>query len=152
MRLFRSVALILALAISAGACRHNAPLLVGQGALAVAQSIETLSNAGKQLQEAAVLPTAVALGFQERLLVVNDKLKPLPDILRTIDRLQEAGDPMNTEAERAIAILTVVSQDISVVIAGVPVSDASKQLIDLVRAADQTVSAVLTQVARVRGN
>lgn len=137
--------------IGTGCAGHRAPILVGQAGLATAQSIEKLSDAGKQLQQAGVLPVAAALGFQERLLQVNEKLKELPNILRTIDRLQEAGNPTAGEVDRAVAVLTVVSQDVSVVIAGVPLSEATGQLITLVRAADKTISDILVGVAQIRG-
>lgn len=148
--LSRSLTLLLVLSFSA-ACVHNPPILVGQSALAAADSIGKLSTAAKQLEQAAVLPPAAALNFQRALLAVNDKLLPLPDILRTIDRLQKAGSSSASETDRAIAILTVAGQDISVVVAGVPVSDATKALIDLIRAAEQTIQSVLVEVAKIRG-
>lgn len=147
----KKIALILTL-LTVPACAGNrAPILVGNAAVAVADSIGQLSEAGRQLQEAGVLPVAVALGFQEKLLAANERLKPLPDILRTVDDLQKAGSSTTEPVDRAIAILTVVGQDISVVIGGVPASEATGRLIDLVRAAQQAVSGVLVEVAKIRG-
>lgn len=146
------VILALTLALGGTACAgHKVPILVGQSALATAQSIERLSDAGRQLEQASILPTAVALGFQKQLLAVNDKLRPLPALLETVDRLQQAGSSTIAETDRAIAILTVIGQDISVVVGGVPVSDATRALIDLVRAAQQTIQTVTIEVAKIKG-
>jgi hypothetical protein len=150
-RYFVVLSLALTLAVAPACAGHRAPILVGQSALAAAQGIERLSDAGKQLEEAAVLPTAVALNFQKLLLSANDRLKPLPDILRTIDRLQQAGETTGSDVDKAIAILTVVGQDISVVIQGVPLSDATARLIELTRAAQQTVQTILVEVSKIRG-
>lgn len=150
--MLKKLTLVLCLAFTATSCANKrAPILVGQSAVAIASSIEQLTNAGKQLQEASVMPTAVALNYQRALLAVNDKLKPLPDILRTIDNLETAGSSSASEVDRAIAILTVVGQDISVVVAGVPVSEATTTLINLVRTAQKTVQDVLIQVAQIKG-
>jgi len=144
--------LVLTLILPFNACAgHKAPILVASSALATAQGIERLSAAGKQLTDAAVLPPAVALGFQQKLLSANEKLKPLPDLLRTIDRLQVAGESTASNTDRAIAILQVVGQDISVVVAGVPVSQATDALIDLVRAAQKTIQDILIEVSRIQG-
>lgn len=135
-----------------GACAgKNAPILVAQSGIIVADSVGKISDAAKQLQQAQVLPATAALGLQEALLQVNTKMEPLPALLRTIDNLQKAGSSTTVETDRAIALLTVVSQDISVVLAGVPVAGTAQQLITLVRAADKTVSDVLTEVAKIRG-
>lgn len=137
--------------VGTGCAGKNAPILVAQSGIIVADSVGKISDAAKQLQQAQVLPAAAALGLQEALLQVNTKMAPLPALLRTIDNLQKAGSSTTVETDRAIALLTVVSQDISVVLAGVPVAGTAQQLITLVRAADKTVSDVLTEVAKIRG-
>jgi len=146
--IFLSSALVVTPACSA---THQAPILVGQTALAVASSIERLSITGRQLQEAAILTPAAALGFQRALLAVNTQLQPLPDLLRTIDALQQAGASTTSQVDRAIAILSVAGQNISVVIAGVPLSETTEVLIGLVRTAQKTVTDVLIEVAKIKG-
>lgn len=144
-------AIVAAALIGGGCANHRAPILVGQSALAVSSSIERLSTAGRQLEQASIISAQQALGYQRALLAVNEQMKPLPELLRTVDRLQQAGDSTASETDRAIAILQVVGQDISVVVAGIPVSEATRNLIDLIRAAQKTVSDVLVEVAKIRG-
>lgn len=146
------VSLSLVLALSSGACAgKRIPILVGNSAVAVADVIGQLNVVGKQLTDASVIAPTVNLHFQQTLLAANNKMKPLPDILRTVDRLQKASQPTGSETAQAIAILTVVGQDISVVIAGVPVSDSTKVLIELIRSAQQTVQTVLIEVGKIQG-
>jgi hypothetical protein len=148
-----SIIIVLALLIPAINCTsatQRAPILVAQTGLAVARSIGELSAAVKQLQQASILPAAAALRLQETLLAINTKLEPLPGILRTIDAAQTAGDAAQTDVDRAIAVLQVVSADISTVLVGVPVAETTKVLIDLVRTAQTTVSTVLVEIARLK--
>lgn len=147
----KRVFLTLLLVGSVACAGHRAPLLVADASNATADTIQQLSTAGAQLVDAKVLPPNVALSFQGKLKAVNDQLRPLPDILRTIDRLQVAGDPTASETDRAIAILTVVGQDISVVVAGVPLSETTSKLIDLIRASQKTVQTTLIEVAKLKG-
>ena len=148
----RRLCLALVLAVSLSSCAGNpAPILVANSAVAVADSVAAISNAGKQLQQAAVLSVPINTALQQQLLAINTRMQPLPDLLRTIDRLQQAGSMSVSEVEKAIAILQIVGQDISVTIGGVPMSDATKVLIDLVRAAQKTVQTVLIEVAKIRG-
>lgn len=128
----------------------RAPVLVAQTGVALADSVGAISKATEQLEKASVLPAAAALSVQEGLLKANTSLKPLPDILRTIDAAQKAGDSASTDVEKAIAILKVVAPDISVLLAGVPITEGTKALIELVRAAQGTVTTVLLEVARLR--
>lgn len=146
---FRICVLIVALTLSACA-HHNPAIVVGQSGLAVAKSIGTLQDATKALT-GPVIPASVALSIQERLVAANDRLRPLPDILRTIDRLQQAGQSAGTEVDKAIAILTVAGQDISIVLAGVPLSTETRALIDAVTTAQKVVQSLLIEVARIKG-
>jgi hypothetical protein len=150
----RSLVLVVVLALTpllSGCAGHRAPILVAQSAVAMADIIGQVSTAGKNLTDAAVLTPAINLNLQKTLLGINDKMQPLPELLRTVDRLQQAGDPTQSETDRVIAILTVIGEDISVVVGGVPISDATKVLIDLVRAAQKTVSTVLVEVGKIKG-
>jgi len=128
----------------------RAPVLVAQSGVALTGSIGQVSDAAAALQKASILPAAAALQLQEGLLAVNSALKPLPDILRTIDAAQKAGAAQQGDVEKAIAILQAVSPQISVLLAGVPVNETTKQIIALVRAAQATVTSVLLEVAKLR--
>lgn len=144
-------ALVLACSLACTTAGNRAPILVAQSGLAVSQSISQVSTAAEQLQKASVLPAAANLRVQETLLAINGKLKPLPDLLRTIDAAQKAGQSGGTTVDQAIGILQVVSTDLSGVLAGVPVAETTKALIELVRAAQTTVTNVLVEVARIKG-
>lgn len=151
-----AVALVIALVFAPGstACSsagNKAPILVANVGLGVAQSIGQISAATKQLNEAAGLPTASALRIQEGLLAVNTKLTPLPGILRAIDAAQKAGGTApGNNVDAALAILEAVSGDVATLLAGVPVNDTTKALIELVRAAQKTTTTVLIEVAKLK--
>lgn len=134
-----------------GVTMAKAPELVAKAGLGVSQSIGEISGTVKQLNQAAGLPSAVALRIQEGLLAANTKLAPLPDILRAIDAAQTAAKtPGATDVDKAIGILTAVSGDIATLLAGVPVNDTTKALIDLVRAAQTTTTTVLVEIAKLK--
>ena len=143
--------LVIMAGMFASACAGNkAPIFVAQSGLAVAQSIGAIQDSVKKLTDAKVLTPEQALPVQERLLKLNDRVKPLPDLLRTIDNLQQAGSSTTDQVDRAIALLKVVGQDLSVTIGGVPVAQTTQPLIDLILAAQETVMTTLAEVARVR--
>ena len=145
--------LILAATLSTGAScpgGARAPILVAQSGVALTASIGQISEAASALTKANVLPAASALQLQERLLTLNTALKPLPDLLRTIDAAQKAGQSPAGDVERALAILQVVSPQISVLLAGVPIAASTQQIITLVRTAQQTITTVLLEVAKLR--
>ncbi len=134
------------------ACAGNkAPVLVGQIGLATSQSIERVSEGSRQLREAGNMPATVDVNVQGALKAINAKLEPLPEILRSIDRLQIANDSTATLTNRAIAILEEVGQDVSVVIAGVPVGQATQKLLELVRAAQKAIQTTMIEVAKIQG-
>lgn len=135
-----------------GLTTARAPVLVAQAGLGVAQGIGTISEATKQLNQAAGLPAATALHIQEGLLAINGKLAPLPTALRAIDAAQKAGSSApGSDVDKAVAILSAVSGDIATLLAGVPINDATKALIDLVRAAQAVTTTVLVEVAKLKG-
>lgn len=129
----------------------RAPILVGQSGVAITQIIGQLSDAGAALQKAGTLPTAAALHFQEALLSVNTKLKPVPDALRAIDAAQKAGTATTGPVDQVLAILQAVAPELATLLAGVPIDATTKALIDLVRTAQTTVQTVLVEVARLKG-
>ncbi len=154
MKRIRSLALCLALAVaplSLGCSNNRAPVLVAQTGVAVSQSIGNISSAAAQLEKAGTLPTAAALNVQQTLLKANTALKPLPDILRTIDAAQKAGDSVEGDVDKAIAILQVVSPEIATVLAGVPVAETTRAFVDLVRAAQQAVTTATIELAKLKG-
>lgn len=133
-----------------GLTAQKAPVLVAKAGLGVAQSIGAISDTVKQLNQAAGLPAAAALKIQEGLLTVNTKLAPLPGILRAIDAAQTAGTGPGTNVDKAIGILEAVSGDVATLLAGVPVNETTKALIDLVRAAQTTTTTVLVEIAKLK--
>jgi hypothetical protein len=141
-----------AIASTAASCPKTPAVLVGQSGLAVAQSIGQLQSAVKQLTDQKALPPPVALAVQEKLLELNGHVAKLPELLRTIDTLTQASQNAAGPIDQAVAILTVVSQDLSVTIAGVPLAPTTEVLIKLIRAAQQTVTTTLLEVAKLRGD
>lgn len=138
--------------ISAPACAgKKIAVVVGQAGLSVTQGIGQLQVTTKQLTDSGVIPAPVALKVQEKLLALNDKAKPLPDILRRIDALSKAGSVDGTLVDQAISVLTVLATDMSVVIQGVPVSDAAKALLDVVVATQKTIATTLIEIAKLKG-
>lgn len=144
------VALLVA-PLSVACSNHKAPVLVAQTGIAVSQSIGNISNAAAQLEKAGALPTAAALHVQDSLLKANTALKPLPDLLRTIDAAQKAGDAVEGDVDKAIAILQVVSPEIATVLAGVPVAETTRAFVDLVRAAQTAVTTATIELAKLKG-
>lgn len=139
------------LALACGSTIARVPIIVGQAGVAVTDSLGRISDATAQLQKAGTLPTASALRVQETLLQINTALQPLPDLLRVIDAAQQAGQiAAPGDVERAIAILQAVAPRISTLLAGVPATDTTKQLITFVSAAQQSVTTVLLEIAKLR--
>lgn len=140
------------LATTAASCpKEKAPILLGQAGLAVVNAIGEIQVATKQLTDAKILPPATALSVQEKLGALNDQVKPLPGLLRTIDAAQKAGNADLSTLERAIAVLEVVSADLSVVLGGVPVEATTVKVIALVREAQKTTTTILIEIAKLRG-
>ena len=128
----------------------RAPILVGQTGLSIVQSIGTLQITVKQLTDAKILSPQAALAVQQALLAANDRLKPLPDLLRTIDAAQKAHDPTASIADQTIAILTAVSTDLVGLLPNIPVAETTKALISLIQQSQQLVRATLTEVATIK--
>lgn len=140
------------LALSLTACAGKTiPVVVGQTGLAVVQSIGQLQTTTKTLTDNGAITPAVALVIQTKLLALNDKAKPLPDILREIDALTKAGGAATTKIDQAIAVLQVLGSDLTTVVVGVPVSDTAKALLDAVTATQTTIQTTLIQIARLKG-
>jgi hypothetical protein len=134
-----------------GCAARSVPVLVAQSALGVAQAVGQLQLAAEQLHRAGALDTRAALGVQERLLKVNARVATLIPALKAIDRVQQAGAPVSaTEVDAVLTAVIALSEELSLVVAGVPVADATRQLLELVRAAQQAVATTLVEVARLR--
>lgn len=134
MTKFRFLApLALCALLMTGCAGNRAPVLVGQGGLAAAQTIHELQSAVKQLADAHVLPVNQAITAESALLQANDILRPLPALLRAIDAAEKANQPDQPLIDQALSLLNSVSLQMKVVINGVPVSDATKQLLDLAK-------------------
>jgi hypothetical protein len=119
--------------LSTGCALHRAPVLVGQGGLAAAQTIHQLQDAVKGLADAHILTISQAISTENALLQANDILKPLPGLLRAIDAAEKANQPDQPLIDQALSILNSVSLQMSVVINGVPLSDATKQALALAK-------------------
>lgn len=142
---------VFALAVGAVGCgAKRAPILVGQSGIAVADSIFQLQEAGKKLVAAGVISPQIALVYQQRLLQANDGVKKLVPILQAIDAAQKANQPTASQIEQALAFLQSVAGDLSIVIAGVPVNEATAQVLKLVQASQQLVATVLVEVAKLQ--
>lgn len=140
--------------MSAGGCATGrgarAPVLIGQTGEGIIDGLHQVQTTVQQLEQAQVVPTAVALRIQERVVALNAKLKPLPGLLRSIDAAQKASDPTATQVEQALGILRDVSADLTIVVAGVPIAGATEKLLGIVRAVQMTLAAVLEAVASVK--
>lgn len=146
------VSLAIAFTVLSASCGKRIPIVVGDAGLAVTQGISQIQTTTKQLTDSGVLPPAVALAIQQKLLALNDKVRPLPDILRKIDALEKAGTVDGPLIDQAISVLTVLGTDMTVVIQGVPVSATAKALLDAVMATQQTVETTLIEVAKLKGS
>lgn len=147
----RLAALVVVLALSVGCAARSVPVLVAQSALGTAQAVGQLQVAAEQLHRAGSLSTAQALAVQQQLLRVNQKLDALVPLLKAIDRVQQAGAPVGvSEVDAILQAVIAVSQDLSLVVAGVPVAETTRSLLELVRAAQQAVATTLVEVARLR--
>ena len=148
------IALVLfAAGCSAGALQR-APEMVGAAGEATAISIGTLQTSIASLTKTStnpqgVIPSDVALHAQNGLLSVNTGMKPLPGILRAIDLAQQNGSPDASLIQQALTILQAVSGDLSIVVAGIPVNDATRQILDAVVAGQRTVTTLLVQLGRL---
>jgi hypothetical protein len=146
------LALLLAASLGlAGCAGKTAPVVVAQTGLGMAQSIGQLQVATEQLQRGGVIDVRTALGLQERLLALNTRLGALVPVLKTFDRLRLAGVPPTiSELDVALSQIVAISQDLSVLLAGVPVNDSVRAVIDLVRASQQTVAMTIVELTRLR--
>jgi hypothetical protein len=153
-------ALMVALLISSlmfTACASGgkrAPVLVGQASLAAGQTIGQLQRTIQQLtrtrDEPGTIPTHVALQAQETLLRVNAKLDLVPPLLRSIDAAQQTGNPDQSQVMQAIDLLQKVSADLSIVVAGIPLSDGTKQVLALIQSGQTTITTLLVQLGKIQ--
>lgn len=148
----RRLALPLALALALPACAaRSVPVLVAQSALGTAQAVGQLQVAAEQLHRAGSLTTPQALAVQTQLLRVNQRLGALVPMLQAIDRVQQAGAPVSvTEVDAILGAVIAISEDLSLVVAGVPVAETTRSLLELVRAAQSAVATTLVEIARLR--
>jgi len=143
--------LVAALLSTAASCPTKPVTLIGESGLAVAVAIGHVQGAVRQLTDAGAIPPATALAIQSQLLRVNSRLEFLPNALRAADALLTAGSSADEPLDQAVAILRLVSRDLSIVVAGVPISMVTQPLLDLTVAAQETVVTTLVAVAKLRG-
>lgn len=148
---FRFLApLALTALLVSGCALKRAPVLVGQTALGSAQSIHQLQTGTKQLADAHIITINQALVVENALLQANDSLRPVPALLRAIDAAEKANKPDQNEVTQALAFVTSVSAQLKVVVANIPVSDATKQILDLVAQTQQTYATLLANLNKLK--
>lgn len=143
--------LVAGLASTPACAGKNAPTLIGQTSVALAQSIGQLQLTTKQLTDAGTIPPTIARDVQRQLLVANGGIQKAIPILEALDHAIQAGqgaDPVLVD--QVVAVLQSVSTDLSTVVAGVPLAETTKTFITLVRAAQSAVTTVLVEVARFK--
>jgi hypothetical protein len=138
-----------------GGGMKRAPVLVGQTTLATGQTIGQIQRAIKSLTRSDTNPKGVispenALIAQEALLKLNTQLEPVPALLRAIDVAQQTGNVDQSQVLQAIDMLQKVSADLSIVVAGIPLSDATKQIMTLVQTGQTTVTTLLVQLGKIQ--
>ncbi len=144
------IALLLAayLPLTASSCDGpRVVTLTGQSGLAAVNAVDEVRKLTNGLVEQKVMTPEQGVMVLERLKVVVDTLQPLPGLLRLID----VNNPDLSNVEKALVILENASQNMSVVIAGVPLSGTAQKLVDLIRAAQKTITTTLIEVAAVKG-
>lgn len=155
MRKFMLPALVLVLSLSASGCgetTRRAPLLVADAATASTKGVLAIGQAISGLEKAQNIATPLALGIQRQLLSANTRLEGIVPILVTIQKAQEAGQvPALSDIERALNVLQAVSPDLSTLLVGVPVSEATKVLIGVVQNAQKLINTVMVEVATLKG-
>lgn len=148
---FRFLApLALSALLASGCALHRAPVLVGQVGLAGAQTIHQIQDGTKQLADAHVLPISTALVVENVLLQANDTLRPLPALLRAIDAAEKANQPDQPLIDQALSLVTSVTKQLNVVVNGIPVSDASKQVLDLATNLQSTYATLLANLQKLK--
>lgn len=146
------VAVLMLLSLGGCATGRGArvPVLIGQTGEGIVDGLHQVQTTVQQLEQAQVVPTAVALRIQERVVALNTKLTPLPGLLRSIDAAQKASTPNAPQIEQALGILRDVSADLTIVVAGVPIAGATEKLLGMVRAIQMTLASVLEAVASLK--
>lgn len=152
MKTMRRLGSIIALCVLLQGCAaRSVPVLVAQSALGTAQAVGQLQVAAEQLHRAGTLTTPQALLVQQRLLRVNSRIADVIPALKAIDRLQQGHAPLTiAEIDTVLASVIAISEELSLVVAGVPVADTTQALMDLVRASQQAVATTLVEIARLR--
>jgi hypothetical protein len=131
---------------------RQAPVFVAQGGVVAAKTVGSLSDTIDQLTTPrGPISKEIALQAQERLLQVNNGLKKLVPILRSIDAAQQAGNPELSQLEQALKLLEAVSSDLSLVVAGIPVSSSTADILKAVQEGQKAITTVLAEVARIQG-
>ena len=147
----RVAAIIVVALLAAQACDRPIHITVAQSALGLSQSIGQMQIAAEQLQRAGALDTRVALSVQEKLLKLSIRVENLLPTLHAIDRLYAANAPVTVaEIDAVLQIVIAISNDLSLVVAGVPVAETTAQLLELMRVTQQSVATTLIEIAKLR--
>jgi hypothetical protein len=147
-------ALSLSMLSACGGGMKRAPVLVAQASLAAGQTIGQLQRTIKSLTQTSdgqgVIPVRVALNAQQTLLDLNGNLELVPPLLRSIDAAQQSGTVDQSQVIQAITLLQKVSADLSIVVAGIPLNDATKQVLTLIQSGQTTVTTLLVQLGKIQ--
>lgn len=145
------VPFLLALGLTVSACgAKTAPVVIGEAGLTTAQAIGQIQTGVIQLEQAKVLTPQIALATQERLLDINERLRPLPGILRAIKVAQSQNQSANPLIAQALSIAQAVSSQLNLMVGDIPVSAATKQVLSLIAAIQQSVTTTAAEIAQLR--
>lgn len=146
------LALVAGVLLLVGCAGKSAPVVVAQTSLGLAQAVGAVQQGAITLHTQGVIDTPTALRMQERLLVINGKIGEIVPVLKTLDRLQQAGvKPTAGEVDQVLTQVFLIAQELSVLAADVPGgSDQAKAFLELLRVSQQTVTTTLIEIARLR--
>lgn len=144
-------ALLACLVCLSGCASKSAPVVVAQTSLGLTQAIGAVQAGAISLHQAGVIDTPTALKMQERLLAINAKVGEIVPVLKTLDRLQQAGvKPTAGEVDQVLTQVFLIAQDLAGIAGDVPGGDQTRQFLELLRASQQTVTTTMIEIARLR--
>lgn len=144
--------LLVACTVFQGCALHRKiPVLAAETTLGTAQTIGQLQVAGEQLQRANVLTVQQAITLQSKLLTLNNKVAQVVPMLRAINVILQSGTtPSASEIERVVAIIVAISQELAVLLTGVPVNEQTAQLQSLVMESQRVILTTISEIARIQ--
>ena len=126
-------------------------IILGQVGAGLADSIGRMQVLTKQLVDAKVLPPKAAISIQEDLIKLNDALRPVPQILRDLDKMRETNAVDIKVVETAVQVLELVAKQLPEILKGIPVTEVTSKLITLINEARNTTNTILLELAKLKG-